>query len=347
MPRPHRLCLLAIAVLLVGCATGTGTPAAATASAAPTFAATAPTSSSPAPSSLTITSPADGSTVSTSSVEVQGTAAPGATVIQDITFAPDSTTVADASGRWSIDVRLNQGQNVLRFRIGPDQANDITLTIDLVSAASSTPTSGPVVTTPPSAEPTIAPAPKATPKPSFTYKGSGTRKSAAFTITLPARVTYSFFGSGNFIADINATDGSGTIANVANVIGTFKTTTWVYGDDLTGRVYLDVIADGSWTVTVTSDLRPAAHAVPAAFSGKWGLTTTPFSASGDVLIKFSHKGSGNFIVDLIDASTGDDLDLVVNEIGHTSGATNEYGLGGTYAFDVTADGAWTITVSAQ
>jgi len=195
--------------------------------------------------------------------------------------------------------------------------------------------------------PTIEPAATAKPTsgPIFTYKGSSTRKSKAFTISLPARIDYTFSGSGNFIASIEMTDNSGSVGQIANIIGSAKATTWMYGDGLSGRVYVDVIADGSWTIKVTSNTSATAKKLPVSFSGKWGLTTVPFRASGDVVLKYTHRGSGNFIVGVIDASSGAQVDTVANEIGRVSAETNLYGLDGVYALDVIADGPWTVSIS--
>jgi hypothetical protein len=210
-----------------------------------------------------------------------------------------------------------------------------------------TPSPTPEATPVPTPEPTPVPTPKPTPKPTFTFATSGTHRSKPFVITLPARVDYNFTGSGNFIASIEATDGSGSLGQIANVIGSTKATTWLYGDGVADRAYIDVIASGRYSIKVTSDTRAAAKELPVGFSGKWGLTTTPFSAGGDVAVNYSHKGSGNFIVQLIDVESGSTEDLLVNEIGHVSDTTYAYGLFGDYAFDVVASGSWTLSVTGQ
>jgi hypothetical protein len=179
----------------------------------------------------------------------------------------------------------------------------------------------------------------------FTFKGSGTRKSKAFSFAAPAKVEYSFSGSGNFIVDLDTAEGSDYLATIANLIGSYKATTWIYGDGTPVRAYLDVIANGSYTIKVSSNAQPPVASLPHKFTGRWNLATSAFSASGDVTIAFSHKGSGNFIVELIDASDGSYIDTLVNEIGITSGQTYEYGVDGTYALDVTADGAWSVSIS--
>ena len=171
-------------------------------------------------------------------------------------------------------------------------------------------------------------------------------KSKPFTITLPARIDYTFTGRGNFIGHIEATDGSLSEA-FANAIGSYKATTWLYGDGVSARVYLDILADGKYTVTVTSDLMGDVAALPVTYKSGSNIVTTPFSADGEVSIKYRHKGTSNFIVHIVDAETGDAVDGVVNEIGKVSSETSEYGLSGVYALDVVADGAWTVSISSQ
>lgn len=313
---------------------------------AATIAACNTATSSQAGGTLRITDPANGSTVSSKSVTVRGSAPAGATVTQDISLGPDQHTTADASGNWQLAVDLDEGSNDLKFRIGDDESTAIAFRLTYAEPGQPVTPSGSAsgaAATPPT-KPAGA-TPKPTPKPKFTYKASGTHKSKAFTITLPARVDYTFTGRGNFIASIEATDKSGS-EQIANIIGTYRATTWIYGEG-TARVYVDVIADGKYTIVVTSDTKPGVKGLPAAFSGKWGLTTVPFAANGDVTIAYSHKGSGNFIVDLVDADTGQSGDLLVNEIGKVASDTSEFGLNGNYALNVIADGAWSISVKAQ
>ena len=88
---------------------GFGPPGGAGASAAPALI-----------SGLTILSPTDGQAVATKDVNVIGTAPPGVTITQDISFALDQHTTSDGTGHWSIRVGLKEGENKLVFRIGDD-----------------------------------------------------------------------------------------------------------------------------------------------------------------------------------------------------------------------------------
>lgn len=106
---------------LSGCVGGSPTP---TPQPTPTPTA-APT---PAPI-LVITSPEDGDVVSTPSVQVVGTAPPGAEIIQELNLFGDRRTSADDMGAWVLTVDLEEGNNDLVFRIGDDQATTKTLRI--------------------------------------------------------------------------------------------------------------------------------------------------------------------------------------------------------------------------
>ena len=79
--------------------------------------------SAPAPAlitGLTILSPTDGQAVATKDVNVIGTAPPGVTITQDISFGLDQHTTSDGTGHWAIKVGLKDGENKLVFRIGDD-----------------------------------------------------------------------------------------------------------------------------------------------------------------------------------------------------------------------------------
>jgi hypothetical protein len=69
---------------------------------------------------LTILSPTDGQSVATKDVNVIGTAPPGVTITQDISFGLDQHTTSDGTGHWAMRVGLKDGENKLVFRIGDD-----------------------------------------------------------------------------------------------------------------------------------------------------------------------------------------------------------------------------------
>jgi bacillopeptidase F len=67
---------------------------------------------------LTVTSPIDSATVSTSTVTVQGQTTPGATVTVN-----GNSDVADANGNFSIDVSLDNGPNAINVIAIDDNGN--------------------------------------------------------------------------------------------------------------------------------------------------------------------------------------------------------------------------------
>ena len=71
---------------------------------------------------LTILSPTDGQSVATKDINIIGTAPPGVTVTQDISFGLDQHTTSDGTGHWAMRVGLKDGENKLIFRIGDDSS---------------------------------------------------------------------------------------------------------------------------------------------------------------------------------------------------------------------------------
>jgi hypothetical protein len=86
---------------------------------------------------------------------------------------------------------------------------------------------------------------------------------------------------------------------------------------------------------------------PTHFSGS-GADVKSFIATGTGLRTFTtiHSGSGKFSIWLKDSS-GKDVGLLVNEIGSHSGKKSERLTSGTYYFNITADGDWTIDISSM
>jgi zinc ribbon protein len=85
----------------------------------------APIASAGAPAlitGLTILSPSDGQSVATKDINVIGTAPPGVTITQDISFGLDQHTTSDGTGHWAMKVGLKDGENKLIFRIGDDSS---------------------------------------------------------------------------------------------------------------------------------------------------------------------------------------------------------------------------------
>jgi hypothetical protein len=78
---------------------------------------------------LTILSPTDGQTVVTKEITVIGTAPPGLTITQDISFGFDQHASVDSTGHWAIKTELKEGDNKLTFRIGDDGSTKQTIRV--------------------------------------------------------------------------------------------------------------------------------------------------------------------------------------------------------------------------
>jgi hypothetical protein len=62
------------------------------------------------------------------------------------------------------------------------------------------------------------------------------------------------------------------------------------------------------------------------------------------VIAATHSGSSNFSVELLDSS-GSTKDVVVNVIGSYHGSKGEALSAGSYSLKITADGAWSVTIT--
>jgi hypothetical protein len=83
---------------------------------------------------------------------------------------------------------------------------------------------------------------------------------------------------------------------------------------------------------------------PITVSGTGQKATEKFMLEkGLVVFKMTHSGGGHFSVTLLD-SNGDYIALLANEVGAFDGSKAEkINKSGEYLFDVSADGAWTIS----
>ena len=67
--------------------------------------------------------------MSTRSIQLVGTAPPGAEIVLDVPLFGDRRTSADNRGEWVLTVDLEEGDNDLVLRIGNDQATTKTIRI--------------------------------------------------------------------------------------------------------------------------------------------------------------------------------------------------------------------------
>lgn len=90
---------------------------------------------------------------------------------------------------------------------------------------------------------------------------------------------------------------------------------------------------------------PAPEFDPIEFSDDKPVVTDTFTLSGGfTAIDYSHDGSSNFQVTVVDPSGSERDRLAANEIGRVTGAWAEGLPEGDYVLDVEADGSWEATV---
>jgi len=200
---------------------------------------------------------------------------------------------------------------------------------------------GPVVT------PTPTPTPVATPTPTpVTQSFSGDGHRAISPIQLDEGltiVTLTHTGSSNFAVWLLDSNGE-NVDLLVNEIGSFDGST-ALGIEVAGAYALDITADGAWTIKIEQLKPTSAPGVPRTFTGTGPKVSSLFWLDKTLTtFEMSHDGSSNFAVWLLD-SNGENVDLLVNEIGSFDGST-AIGVpaAGVYILDIEADGDWTISV---
>jgi hypothetical protein len=163
-----------------------------------------------ASATLTIESPEDGATVDSDSVQLRGTAPANAEIVQDISFAGDRRTGADADGRWVLTVDLEPGDNDITVRIGSDDdtAKTIRVTYDPALAAQPSLSPTPRPTRRPTPEPTPRPTPEpGTPPPTPDPTPEPTPRPTPKPTAKPTPVAATF-GSGDLIVGVDVDPGT-------------------------------------------------------------------------------------------------------------------------------------------
>lgn len=201
-------------------------------------------------------------------------------------------------------------------------------------------------------EPTVTPEPTATIEPTpvpepITFTGSGNGVTDNFTTTgdlLIVEATHQ--GSSNLIAQLNNASTAELEDIAVNMIGTGTTAMVV--DAEPGEHYLEVLADGPWTITIKYAFHLDTQTEgPYTFSGD-GNTVTPVFLLNDGRADFtmSHQGDSNFIVLIYNLTNQTLGDIVGNEIGTVADVRSTAAArAGPHLLGIMADGPWTITVS--
>lgn len=195
------------------------------------------------------------------------------------------------------------------------------------------PTNTPVPTATPA--PTDTPEPTATPVPPVELSGRGQQVTDKFTLPAPVtRVVATHQGRRNFI--IYAYNAAGDKTLVANAIGNYEGSRLLTGE---GEFFLEVDADGPWSITV--EPVPIDEAAAQGVTGHGDFVSGLFMPgdTGPVPYAFSHVGKRNFIVQLHCAGGSD---LAVNEIGSAEGSVIANFKKGPCLWEVEADGDWSL-----
>lgn len=175
---------------------------------------------------------------------------------------------------------------------------------------------------------------------SRTFRGTGTRVVSGFSLADGLAVfVLNHDGSSNFAVWL--TDGAGNrkelLVNEIGKVVQFETS---YGA-IAGPHMLEVTADGSWTINISEPRNATGQRLPVTRGGKGSRVLGPLQGTRNVTFSYSHDGSSNFIVWLIDAN-GRNVDLHVNEIGATSGSVLA-NFNGVRYLEIDADGNWAVS----
>ncbi len=213
-----------------------------------------------------------------------------------------------------------------------------------------TPTNVPSVNNPPPSpttqpQPTNPPAPAPMPGASQQFSGHGIQATAMFHLNAGLVVFHSTHtnGTSNFIVHLKDKDGQDVLF-ITNAIGEYNGR---FADNVpaSGDYLLSVDADGDWTVTIDQPQPPAYSSPPShqSWSGHGDdVTSWVTLKQGLARFSFTHNGSSNFIIHLLD-SDGNVVEFLANEIGAVNANTAiSVESNGVYLLQITADGNWTI-----
>ena len=292
--------------------------------------------SSPSPAQiLTIASPHDGDVVATQSIQVRGTAPAGAEIVQDISFAPDKRTSADANGNWVLTVDLDPGENDLTFRIGSDDATGKTIRIvygDSGSAASSpTPDTSPSTTssatarpstprpaTPvptPSPLPTPTPTPSPVPTPKVATFGGGDQivgtdvQPGTYRTRQPANLCYwerlsGFGGSLDEVIANGAGSGYFTVTIAAGDLGFSSSGCGTWSADLSAVTSPAGPIDEDGVYIVGTDIAPGTWKSTGGAFGCYVARLSGFGGTLDDVITNDVSSDGGLIVTIASSDKG-------------------------------------------
>ncbi len=190
------------------------------------------------------------------------------------------------------------------------------------------------------------------------YSGTGDKVSEKFELQAGVTIFHmTHSGSSNFAVTL-CNDTGGYVELLANEIGTYDGATLIGVKDGNivgaepGKHYLDIDADGAWSIIIEQPRVASGAALPQTLTGSGPEVSVPLQlTTGTVVFNMTHDGSSNFAVTLW-SDSGAYEELIANEIGAYSGETSvTVGNGilqvapGIAWLNVDADGAWTIKIT--
>lgn len=198
----------------------------------------------------------------------------------------------------------------------------------------------------PTAEGNTEAAPPSTPKapkPIVIHGHGKVVKSIRLKTNTPVVVTGSHDGQENFIVDLV---GQGQHEFLFNQIGRYEGQAAVEDQLEPGKYRVAIDADGDWTLRFEQPVpKPNAKRLPGTLKGH-GARVVPVHTEDDMqpVVRGTHKGQENFIVDVIGYGDLSGTVNLFNEIGRFSGEVlaDEELPAGDYLVYVQADGAWTL-----
>lgn len=192
-----------------------------------------------------------------------------------------------------------------------------------------------------------SPSPARTPKdiPPQTFNGTSQGVTQNFTLE-PGLTIFRMKHQGDANWAPTLLDSQGNrVELLANEIGQFDGAKGVQVEG--GQYVIDVTANGTWEIVAEQPRPLEAPPLPANLSGNGqSVSAFFFAEQGLARFKMTHAGNANWAPILMNAD-GDRIELLANEIGKFEGEKAvRIPLGDIYLIDITANGAWTITVTS-
>ena len=149
-------------------------------------------------------------------------------------------------------------------------------------------------------------------------------------------------GSGNFIAMLMDEDGE-KIELLVNEIGSVSGKKAMYLD--AGKYFINIDQGSNWNFNILQPRLLETAELPYTFEASSPDISKVVLADDLIQINYSHQGTGNFVVNLLNTN-GQKEELLVNEIGSISGSTTIRGDGRKHIISIElADGKYIIDIN--